>query len=113
MNELQTQYHHQRLKTLLKRRRLETMCGQTIIAGAEYVYLSNLPVGCEGHRYKVHRFILDVPSYQQKVLVEALSGNDKGLWFACSPANFVRRYKLDKLPPDYVEQSRPLVQERS
>jgi len=33
------------------------------------------------------RFVIDVPSYQEKVLVEALTGPDAGVMFTCSPAN--------------------------
>lgn len=68
--------------------------GCPIIEGAEYVYIGELPVGCRGHRYLLHRGVIDVPSYQHKVLVEALTGEDKGLWFTCSLANFAIRYKL-------------------
>ncbi len=77
------------------------MSGVTIVAGAEYLYTSPYPSGCEGKRYQLHRFIIDVPSNQQKVLVEALDGPDKGLWFTCSPANFAVRYKIHKLPAGY------------
>jgi len=63
-----------------------------ITPGEVYVYTNAIPAGCAGHHYRAHRFVLDVPSYQQKVLVEALSGKDKGLWFVCSVANFRVRY---------------------
>ncbi len=65
----------------------------TITEGADYVYTSDKPAGARGQRYKVHRFILDVPSYQRKVLVEALTGPDKGMWFTCSLSNFSFKYK--------------------
>lgn len=65
-----------------------------ITAGAVYIYQAALPAGCAGHRYRAARFIVDVPSYQKKVLVECLSGRDAGLWFTCSLANFARRYRL-------------------
>lgn len=65
-----------------------------IIAGRDYLYTGDLPKGCRGQRYHVHGFVLDVPSYQEKVLVEALTGRDRGLWFTCSPANFAQRYEL-------------------
>lgn len=68
--------------------------GVPIIAGRRYTYTAEIPRGCAGQEYRVHRFVLDVPSYQQKVLVEALTGNDAGLWFVCSLENFARRYKI-------------------
>lgn len=64
-----------------------------IVEGATYVYEADLPPGCKGGHYKAVRFIKDVPSYQTKVLVECLSGKDRGLWFTCTPANFAQRYK--------------------
>lgn len=66
----------------------------TIREGSEYLYQCGFPTGCAGGRYKVHKFVLDVPSYQHKVLVECLEGKDKGLWFVCSLANFSYRYRL-------------------
>lgn len=66
----------------------------SIQEGKVYVYTGQIPKGCYGQHYRVHRFVLDVPSYQQKVLVEALTGKDKGLWFVCSINNFSRRYQL-------------------
>jgi len=65
-----------------------------IVLGKTYRYIRDLPKGCRDQLYKVHRFVLDVPSYQEKVLVEALGGKDKGLWFTCSPANFAKRYEM-------------------
>ncbi len=66
----------------------------SITQGGLYVYIREIPRGCAGHIYRVHRFILDVPSYQHKVLVECLSGQDEGLWFTCSLDNFRVRYRL-------------------
>ncbi len=66
----------------------------SIRPGATYVYTGEKPDGCAGHHYKVHKIVLYVPVYSKLVLVEALSGQDKGLWFVCSPANFATRYKL-------------------
>ena len=60
--------------------------------GAEYIYQSSWPAGCQGSRYRVKKFVKAVPSYQEQVVVEALDGPDKGHWFACSPANFASRY---------------------
>lgn len=65
-----------------------------IIEGAVYIYTCGLPVGCHGHRYRVLRVgVMDVPNYQKKVLVEALTGPDAGLWFVCSEENFRVRYQ--------------------
>jgi len=63
-----------------------------IVEGATYLYVADSPPCCKGHRYRVAKFILAVPAYQEQVLVEALSGPDAGLWFACSPWNFSTRY---------------------
>ena len=71
--------------------------------GSEYVYTGALPKGCAGHRYRVLKFVLDVPSYQQKVLVEALTGRDKGLWFVCSLQNFSLRYTPAPPAPEEVK----------
>lgn len=65
----------------------------TITLDAVYAYQAELPRGCKGHQYVPRRFVLDVPAYQQKVLVECLSGKDAGLWFVCSLMNFARRYR--------------------
>ena len=68
--------------------------GHNIELGADYVYIGMYPPKCEGHLYRPHRYVLDVPTYQKKVLVEALTGKDKGLWFVCSLNNFKVRYRL-------------------
>ncbi len=65
-----------------------------IVEGGIYVYENRIPVTALGHFYKVHKFVMDVPSYQPKVLVEALSGKDRGLWFVCSINNFLVRYRI-------------------
>ena len=59
-----------------------------------YEYLSACPAGCKGRRYRLHRPIISVPSYQQQVLVEALDGPDAGGWYCMSLANFAIRYRL-------------------
>lgn len=71
--------------------------GTPLIEGATYKYTSNIPAKCTGHRYRILRLnVLSVPDYTQKVLVEALTGPDKGMLFVCSPANFSARYtKID------------------
>jgi len=60
---------------------------------AIYEFVHEYPRGCKGGRYKVHRFVLAVPSYQANVLVECLLGKDRGLWFVCSLNNFSIRYQ--------------------
>lgn len=64
-----------------------------ILDGAVYRYTKELPLGCGGELYEVVRMILDVPSYQWKVLCRALTGRDRGLWFSCTPSNFAERYE--------------------
>ena len=64
--------------------------------GRLYEYVGGIPIGCAGELYRPHRLVLDVPVYSWKVLVEALSGNDRGLWFTCSIDNFCRRYRLHR-----------------
>lgn len=67
--------------------------GPAIVPGRTYRYMLDRPPGCKGGIYRVERFILDVPSYQMKVLVQCVEGNDKGLWFSCTPWNFAQRYE--------------------
>lgn len=68
--------------------------GPRIVQGAVYRYTSEIPAGCRGHLYRVVSInVLAVPEYTEKVLCEALTGKDKGLFFVCSPFNFVRRYE--------------------
>ncbi len=69
------------------------MSTDALVEGHEYIFTKGYPVPCHGERYKVHRYVLDVPAYQRKVLVEALTGKDQGLWFVCSVANFCVRYR--------------------
>lgn len=73
----------------------EEPVGPPIVEGETYAYVGTIPKEACGHKYRVLRFILDVPSYQEKVLVEALTGRDRGIWFVCSPANFAQRYRRD------------------
>lgn len=68
-----------------------------LVGGALYTYVRGFPVKCIGSTYRLIRRVKDVPSYQLKVLVEAVDGPDKGLWFVCSVANFCSRY--DKKEP--------------
>lgn len=63
-----------------------------IVEGGEYIYCGHHPINCRGHRYRALRFIIAVPAYQQLILVEALTGPDTGLMFACTPNNFSLNY---------------------
>jgi hypothetical protein len=65
-----------------------------IIEGATYRYTAPHPRGAKGQLYRFVRMVLDVPNYQQKMLMEALGGDDRGLWFVTTPANFETRYVL-------------------
>ena len=68
------------------------MTGFRIIEGQEYTYTSVYPANCTGHTYRVLRFVSAVPSYQEQVVFEAVTGPDKGKWFVCSLHNFSTRY---------------------
>jgi len=61
--------------------------------GRLYTYMAAYPPWATGETYRVLRFVKDVPSYQKKVLVEAMTGRDKGLWFVCTVSNFCTRYR--------------------
>lgn len=67
--------------------------GFRIVARRVYRYLGGLPIGVKGGLYRVLAFIIDVPSYQEKVLIRCISGPDKGLMFTCTPRNFSHRYE--------------------
>jgi hypothetical protein len=72
------------------------MTMEEIVDDGIYVYVCGIPRGVMGAKYRVIKAqILDVPSYQKKVLVEALTGKDVGLWFTCSAWNFIHRYRPD------------------
>lgn len=78
--------------------------------GAVYVYTSALPVGCQGGLYRVIDFLIDVPTYQPRVLVRCLAGKDAGLRFCTTEMNFARRYQpADDQPPANA----PLAEEAS
>ncbi len=87
------------------------MTDYKIVENGIYTYISTIPSGCLGHKYKVHRLVTDVPSYQQKVLVEALAGHDKGLWFVCSLQNFSVRYNFLETSLDFLESETPKCQQ--
>ncbi len=76
---------------------LQEPVGCELVMGAVYRYISDSPKGCKGRLYRLHREVVDVPSYQRKVLVEALTGPDKGLWFTCVLTNFAMRYELAEI----------------
>ena len=63
-----------------------------LVKGGVYIYTRGQPVKCHGYHYRLIDKVKDVPSYQNKVLVEALDGPDKGLLFVCSINNFCTRY---------------------
>lgn len=65
----------------------------TITRGQTYIYARGFPHNCIGFRYRVVQFVVDVPSYQRKVLVRAVDGPDQGLLFCCTEANFASRYR--------------------
>lgn len=67
--------------------------------GCQYVYAHPYPKGYAGELYYAHRMVQDVPSYQDKVLVEGLTGRDTGRWFTCSLNYFLTRFKLPESPP--------------
>lgn len=67
--------------------------GFRIVEGRVYKYNGGIPPGCKGGLYRVVKFVIDVPSYQEKVVIRCVLGKDKGLWFVCTPDNFARRYE--------------------
>lgn len=81
--------------------------GPVIVSGALYRYLLDMPAGCKGGIYRVERFVLDVPSYQEKILVHCVEGKDKGLWFTCAPWNFALRY--ERVETEETKSSPPVV----
>jgi hypothetical protein len=58
-----------------------------------YEYVRGVPIECIGSHYRLICQVLDIPSYQHKLLVEAMDGPDAGLWFTCTVANFKMRYR--------------------
>lgn len=70
------------------------LSNETLIEGGEYRYENPYPKGCEGHHYRLHRVVMDVPSRQYKLLVEGLSGEDHGRWFTCTVNYFKARFVL-------------------
>jgi hypothetical protein len=70
----------------------------TAVEGADYLYTADVPKGCKGHLYRIVHFVQDVPSYQEKLCMEALTGPDRGLRFIVSPWNFALRYEPAEHP---------------
>jgi len=66
---------------------------EEIVEGGLYVYAAAQPDWATCQQYRVVKFVVDVPSYQHKVLVEALTGKDRGLWFVTTFENFRVRYQ--------------------
>lgn len=70
-----------------------------LVEGQEYTYASPHPISCHGHRYRLLRFVVDIPSYQKKVLVEGLTGPDIGAFFVLSEVTFAVRFDEVVGPP--------------
>jgi hypothetical protein len=79
---------------------VKTPMFENLVIPGDYVYTKDIPRGCQGKRYRLHRIIMDVPTYQRKLLLEALEGPDEGLWFTVTKANFETRYKLADNQPE-------------
>jgi hypothetical protein len=79
-----------------------------IVEGATYTYVVDLPRGCKGKHYRVLFFVVDVPSYAEKVCVEAIDGPDAGLRFTCSPSNFAMRYEPVAEAPETSAAQEPI-----
>ena len=79
-----------------------------LVEGKDYTYIGAYPTSCHGHKYRLVRFVVDVPSYQKKVLVEGLTGPDMGAFFVLSEAAFAVRFASDTLSPSVAV---PLPQE--
>lgn len=89
-----------------------------LVKGAEYVYTSSYPEACRGHTYRLVRFVVDLPSYQRKVLVEAVTGPDSDSWFTVAEGIFAMKFSLkpqqvvdasDQYQPDDGSGSETLV----
>lgn len=65
-----------------------------LIAGRTYRYKGPYPVKCIGALYRLNLAILDVPSFQTKLFVTAITGPDESLDFCCTISNFTTRYEL-------------------
>lgn len=65
-----------------------------IIPGAVYRFTSENPLikGCHNHLYRVLHLAMLVPVYQSCIVVEAMSGPDKGKVFCVTEINFALRY---------------------
>jgi len=63
--------------------------------GTVHTFSNPLKKKFYGEKYLPHKLLLDIPSYQTKILVECLSGADKGLWFTTTINHFRITYKCD------------------
>ncbi len=75
----------------------EALTGGTHVAyviaeGATYVLKSPAP-GHEGHSCRVLGFVMDLPSLQEKVLAEYLTGASRGHRFVMGRMTFATRYE--------------------
>lgn len=62
----------------------------------EYIYVGIKPEGCTGHTYRAHRIVLNIPTYQQQILMEGLTGQETGQWFTCT-VQTLRTYFTKKI----------------
>lgn len=58
----------------------------------DYIFIASKPEDCHGHLYRAHAMAKDIPSYQQKVIVEGITGPDAGDWWSCSLAIFLNKF---------------------
>ena len=73
-------------------REVPGMSFEDIREGGHYVYTASYPPHATGQRYLVRQFIQDVPSYQPRILIQCMSGKDKGILFVSTFNNFRIRY---------------------
>lgn len=64
-----------------------------IIEGKTYRYIDQIPAGCKGQLYRVVKFACAIPVYRDEVVLEGISGPDKGNFFTCSPNYFSLRFR--------------------
>lgn len=64
-----------------------------ITPGKVYAFKGVAPKDCQGHFYRAVRMVKHVPVYQWHVLVECLTGPDKGEWYTCTEQNFGQKYR--------------------
>lgn len=64
-----------------------------IVERRVYRYSALYPAKCHDHLYRMVMFVEDVPSGQEKVVVEGLTGPDKGRRQSCSPLYFANHFR--------------------